>query len=569
MEVDANSPVHRQLYERYLTERHGDLVKARAWLGLAADAPLVPAAGDGSWGDLKAVAFEEFRTWLLQRWVRENVAGLKEGNPKVPVTVGYLQSRHPADKIDGQKGLDFANMHSYDASRAFYTSFRFIDRRPYGQGLTLGEFGARTLHELRVRGGDGEAGDADRRLFNTTVGLAFGAGGSMALNWCFRGLPDVVFPWELFRSDRVGRPPLADFAALTLATRGVKPTYQPPAAYLLVPDSNRLGPRYGDIDNALARSIETLHSLHVPFALLHERDLRLPAEAKALFWPVPYCPSDAAFAKVEAWVKAGGRLYLSGDVSFDEQRHGTRGDRLTRLGLAATTGRDPFGANDANAASVTVKAGAGAVTFVPSPVEMSAPGRLPELYAAFAKEAGIARWAVTPDVAEVQVGSVLSLDGSTAWVAASWGQERDVTVGGVRLKVARDDLGLVHVGADGAVRTVYAQGDVAGIASADGPFMALSGSTVDLRASASLVVAPLGAKSLALTTRRAWQAPTASVGEVRGGRWHELAKLPVRADGGQVKLTLGEDYLNTYVVVAEPAALAAAEQALVGAVLMR
>ncbi|MBI2301156.1 MAG: cellulase family glycosylhydrolase, partial [Armatimonadetes bacterium] len=206
------------LYAQYLTAAYGTLGAARTALGYRADEPPTPQPGDGSWGDVRGAAVERFRTWLLQRWVAANAAGLKEGNPDSIFTVGYLQDRHSADKVNGAKGLTFANMHCYESSQSFVASFRWVDHRAYGQGLSLGEFGSVASHNHRVNGGTGLVVDQDRRHFTTTIGMTFGVGGAFACNWFWRDMPDVVFPWGLFRQDRVPRPWVADMEALTLAT---------------------------------------------------------------------------------------------------------------------------------------------------------------------------------------------------------------------------------------------------------------------------------------------------------------------------------------------------------------
>ncbi len=58
---------------------------------------------------------------------------------------------------------------------------------------------------------------------------------------------------------------------------------------------------------AVRRVVELLLDLNVPFGMLNEDDLnRIPAGARAIFWPVPYCPSDEVFARVKAWVQGVG-----------------------------------------------------------------------------------------------------------------------------------------------------------------------------------------------------------------------------------------------------------------------
>jgi hypothetical protein len=95
-------------------------------------------------------------------------------------------------------------------------------------------------------------------------------------------------------------------------------------------------------------------------------------QPKALLWPVPYCPDEATFEQVAAFVERGGALYLSGDVGYDEQRRPTQAARWARLGLPERTPRDPFSVPEEDWTQEPLRAtvGEGKVFFVPYPLEM-------------------------------------------------------------------------------------------------------------------------------------------------------------------------------------------------------
>lgn len=567
---DPPPPHILALWEQFLSQEYGTVAAARAALGLP-EGLLSPAGGD-SWDDRITAARERFRTWLLNRWVKANVDGLREGDPDAIITVGYLQDRHSADKVNGTLHLDFANMHSYESPRAFLASLRFIDQRAQGKGLSLGEFGSVASHNARVIGEFGDRADVDRRRFTTQVAQVFGAGGAFAANWFWRDQPDVVFPWGLFRADRTPRPWAADYQAITLLARGIEPVYEPPALYLLLPDRHRLGPRFRDVDAMLARALDTLSGLDAPFAVLNEFALeQIPTGAKALLWPAPYCPTDETFERVRAWVVAGGQLYLSGYFGYDAERRPTRGERLAALGLPSVPPADPFTEMPLGEPQ-TVAVGAGQVTWLSDPAERGDAARLRRIYAAFLESTGVPRLPVRPDDGEVQVTAVAGRDGSRAVVVANWGAAREIGVGSVTVGLSGDHGGIVLLGADGALRGVLAQGSASAngpVADADAGFMLVAHDGRDVRDSGALVLMPLGANTLRIASRRAWDEPVVAFGLVEGGRWVTYDRQTPKRDGEALELAFGPEHLGLIGLLGDAPALDAMAEDLVATLRLR
>ncbi len=215
----------------------------------------------------------------------------------------------------------------------------------------------------------------------------------MMNTWCWRDLPDVIFPWGIQTPDRRMRPWVAELDAWNVAARGLEPVYEPPALYVVVPDGQRLGNDYAVFDRALESCFDTLLGLDMPFAVLTETELpSIPKEAKALLWPVPYCPSDAAFDAIASWVQGGGSLYVSGGLGYDSWRRPNRSERYVKLGLPARQDTPPEPAQVTGQAAIQ----AGRVTFVPEPAELGDKARLRSRYAAFLQAAGLARLPVQP-----------------------------------------------------------------------------------------------------------------------------------------------------------------------------
>jgi hypothetical protein len=117
-----------------------------------------------------------------------------------------------------------------------------------------------------------------------------------------------------------------------LLFRHFRPVYHPPELYVLTPDSHRMGGGKWQVMEGILQAYDLLLGLHPKgFATLNEHFLEIPPTAKAILYPLPFCPPDAAFDKILKWVQAGGVLYLSGDISYDECRRRTRAQRLEQL----------------------------------------------------------------------------------------------------------------------------------------------------------------------------------------------------------------------------------------------
>jgi len=102
--------------------------------------------------------------------------------------------------------------------------------------------------------------------------------------------------------------------------------------YLLMADTHRLGPSAPAVQAAVLKAIDALLSLHVDFAPIGEAELdRLPKQAQAILYPIPFCLSDATYEHLKRFVTNGGALYISGDFSFDPLRQRTRTARLREL----------------------------------------------------------------------------------------------------------------------------------------------------------------------------------------------------------------------------------------------
>jgi len=412
----------RPAWEAFLAARHGSLAAAwRAWT-MPGPAPArlpQPDADAGTsepprWDDIRMVDADRFRHAVLERWLAANAAGIRAGDPDALFTVGLLQTPGAADPHIAARHTRFSNGHFYGDVHALARQLKLIDRRAFGQSLSLGEFGSSVMHHRRIHGQDGAADEQSVRYFLNVGHYGLGLGASLLCNWCFKDLSGAVFPWgirHVGQGRAVPKDVLLAYRNFGLLAARPEPRYEPPELALLLPDAVRFGPFAGQVLEAIYAAIDALLRLRVDFNVINTEDLcRAKLPAKALLWPVPYACDDAAFERVAGFVDASGFLYLSGSVAFDELRRPSRAHRAARLGLKTLTLAPPFPAGGcpspphAHAAPEPVRSGR--VFYVPWPVELRRPDELAGLYRRFLAFAGIRRSPITPDDA---VDSVLSI----------------------------------------------------------------------------------------------------------------------------------------------------------------
>lgn len=366
--------------------------------------------GEDVWGNTRLADLGLFRSWLFNRWTEANMAGVREVS-QAPVTVGFIQHMEYADQMLGARNIDFQSKHYYGDKGRFAAEMKIADRTFQGKGFGAGEFGSLIDHQARISGISRPVSDWDWYL--EAVGSVLAMGGSHAWNWCWKEMPDNVFPWGINTpNDNLPRETLGVLRALALVSAGFQPAAARPSVYLLAADTNRMGAREVDVNQALVASARAMLSLRVPFSVINESSLdELPEEASTLIMPLPYALSDEVFQKLEAFVAAGGNLYVSGDITLDESRKRTRQDRLKTLfgvefqqetgpPLVLRRGQDnrylPAVQVAANGASLLEETGVwvnthgqGKAFFNPFASEMT-PGGLDELYSYVLEAAGAA-----------------------------------------------------------------------------------------------------------------------------------------------------------------------------------
>ena len=387
-EARQDPPHVLKLWNDFLKERHGtDEALKDVWKQSPPEALLgsVPfRAGTDAWDDIRTFDADCFRNVLISRWIAPNCAGAKEGNPEQLTTVGFLQEYWSLNKLLCVDGLDFANMHSYNSIDVLRADLKLFDRRFQKRSLSLGEFGALPDHEKRVRGEDNPNEDCNR--FYLTGHYLFGLGGAFLANWCWKDMDAVVFPWGTNYANGGPRKDIAKaYRNQSLLFRQVRPVYKAPEVFLVIPLDQMLGGKSGSMIRLLYRVLDTLLADRIDLGVIDDRHLELiPPQAGVLIYPFPMSIPDEAYGQLKSYVERGGKLIITGDISFDQIRRRTRTDRLEELcGARFVSESHPvWDWKDSSGPLIQVEAtaarkagtifvnhlGKGSVTFTPDPI---------------------------------------------------------------------------------------------------------------------------------------------------------------------------------------------------------
>lgn len=551
-----------ELWREYLRKRYGDDdTIRRAWRITTQNLPLDLKPLTNAWDDVKAYDLNRFKVELLNRWVRVNAEGLHAGDPDALVTVGYLPSMPPADKVFGNRFTSFSNMHYYGNLYRLPAQFKITDRRFEGKSLSLGEFGAQEAHDARTHGKTGEFADASIRRFLTTGHYALGLGASFAANWDWKDMPECVFPWGINHQDLVRKLVLKAYRNMSMFFQTFEPRYVTPEVFLVLPDAHRLGANWTQVNNALFYAIDLLISCHVNFGVINEFDIgKLPKGVRALLCPVPYCMTDEAFAKLAEFVRGGGALYISGDIAFDELRQPRRVNRWNMLGLQPfpphTPADVPPGIWREHARIGCI--GDGMVFHAPYPLEMNPSERDRDVYLEFLRHAQVRRIAIEPDMPHVHAFMLPTADGGFVLVLINAGDEAQPIVireGDLNLQMTLQPFTpALAYAARGKLRALEAHGDVRRgretLVRASGHFMLIALDGDDIANSSMLLFAPTDGGEFAICSARQWETPTCELLDFIDGECRVLTRRRLTGTR-EFRFTIPDDERCDLFLVAE------------------
>lgn len=573
---DREEPLRDARFNDYLLAKYGSTEALRAAWGdeLGPDEKLGTLTMgwiNKDWLSIRSRDVYRFLIGQGSKWVTDVTGAIKAADPSRIVTVGYLQSwsgmvMDPATTSDA---LDFTDRHWYagiGSVRAFDAGLAISDRRYRGKAPSIGEFGSKTYPTFVESGHNYDTVEQQELRYLHVGHYTLALGGVFASNWIWRDPQGSIFPYGIVQSDYTPKPVTKAYRAMSLLFTGMRPKYVEPEVYLVLPDESRLGGGSERIVEGMARAVNGLIDARLRFGVINEWDLaRLPKAARLLVLPAPFALSEPAYQKLMDYVSGGGVLYISGDISFDENRQRTKTNRLEDLagvkfvserypdvrfesgtrdkisydsGIAymgspsmrfeTTGGAAVIAKSTSGPVAVLNRYGKGRVLFSSDPAEFGADNPLGAIYLRAAREAGVEPERVSPDKQGIQVFRLPCEDGEAMMVgnANDKAARVAVTAGGREYSVfvaANRQAMLVTKG--GKLVGLEAQGDVSrgGITlfSANHHFFTVALDGRDLTDSRE--IAMVGLRAGKYSIGRA--ALSAECGEVRGGKWHALKSL--------------------------------------------
>jgi len=348
LDPGRNGEAARELWNRWLTSEYGTTEKLRLQWGAAAVRGELgklefPPPNSGRWDDAAAVDRFRFLTWLLTRWNQAHVAAVREHDRQHPITSEYycfpFGGIDLVQTIDGQdvSNIGYFDRPGLDIDR-LPLRMRWNDLRARAKGVSLGEYGVKTHPAWTEANGATDyhivrSEEEQKRLFLAVAHYGLGLGACKVQNWCVRDDSTRVFPWGMFYPNGLVPKDVAyAHRNQSLVWRHFRPVYRAPALMVCLGNQLRLGNDDG-LGMAIGyRTFADLLALHYDFGTIDDDHLdRLPAATRALIYPSPLAMRDESYAKLAAWVRSGGTLLLTGDLSLDPHRRRTRNERLKEL----------------------------------------------------------------------------------------------------------------------------------------------------------------------------------------------------------------------------------------------
>jgi hypothetical protein len=569
-----------------------------------------------AWHDLHLRDRVRFLPRLCRNWNDTLHAVVREVDQIHPTTDEFSDWPHAANDIQQAIGdLTLANATAFGPPGKDIDylpgKLSIADLRSRGKGAGLGEYGCKTHPGQRWSPPSYllQRTDAEQNLhFLAVQHYALGRGAGRLQHWCLRDGTEWIFPWGMFYPNGMVPKDIAyEVRNASLLFNQFSRVEREPEIVLLLPDSHRLGPFGGEVTAAIHSAANALTALQRDYYVIGEDDLAaLSFTPKVIFWPVPYCPADETVAWIEGFVQHGGRLYLSGDLSYDAFRRPTREARLECLldvmnveprfippewswidtepvappvnpslaswAEAAVRPGVRFSPHSADVlisnnqgAPVIVEArnGRGSVVFNSDPTEMTTPvwrhnPALVDLYRHVVDQALPGQMPVTPAGPELHVMRPSVTDGDV-YVIFNRGERRAVHLDAADLSLVLDHRypGLVHIGPDGECVTIEAQGTVARngtrLVEMNGHFAIVALDREDISASRALLVIPFSPGNCSLFTNYDPRCMEIEAGEFRDGAWLPFERR--RVHGDRVTLTIDPTGATLLYLIAVPVEL--------------
>lgn len=521
---------------------------------------------------------------VFNRWVKTCVDALNSCGRTYIVTAEFgFRQEWPDALRHGCRHLSFNAGSCFQRTVGDPVYDRLVDMRPAGKSFTYGEF------VRRIPGGTPE----DFHGYLAPPHVNFGMGYAMALNWKWHTGLHTIWPSDvIFPDNKVPKDHLPAFRNEALFFGRFKPVYRTPRLLVVMPSGIWIRNTTA-VTRYLVAFLRRLIEMKVDFACIDDTDLDLLSdETAALIYPIPMEMTDEIYSKISNYVKKGGSILITGDISRaadDKPKEASRTERLTELcGLTwkgyayapLSKGHSLF--MDRYLPKIWVKEDAaniktGQYTAFPwinveagqctalvsddagQPMVASktyGEGKVwftqdvnPELpyglLAEFLAEAGIRRNKVFPDLptlhcfkTDTQSGSVYTLL-TFPWDRGRHEVSLETDLGAVRLVLREQSMGIIHVDFSNGINALETQGNVtlngSDIVETDSHIMLSALDNKDLRYSSAVVTYPISSGRVRLTNSLL---DSAEAGEIVNGSWHPYEMLETFKNDGYISFEI-------------------------------
>lgn len=421
------------------------------------------------------------------------------------------------------------------------------DQRYIGTPPSIGEFGFNLEPYLSDRNPDAPMDEYRyARLLRETALYAFSRGAASVCNWSLRDLDESIFPSGLWFPQNGGAKRAAeDFGHIGWFLGSLPLAYLEPETALLYPANGAMG---GDRDNALERiatAADALERASIDFTVVNDDQLRnVNPRLRCLIYPSPGSISDDAFETLQEFVRSGGCVFLSGDLSFDENHQHTRIPRFESFCGVRRDGETcrPVTARRIGDDLYENRLGSGCVIFTPRSIENDPPEILAECYRKI-----LARWDIAPLVAPpLQAALQHGPDGERYCLLRNRTDETaSAEFGTMRFTLPPGAWGLAGFNKDGALFALLLHGSVEDAAGgklfhSDFPVALLAGDRNDIRRAERLEMAAFGAGTLQLANP-----------ELARARWRDGngPELSIRKSQSFTTLSCDDDFIKGRIIL--------------------
>ena len=405
---------------------------------------------------------------------------------------------------------------------------------------------------------------------------------------------DLPFEWGInYSSELIPRDVRFFYRNAGLLFRHQRPRYERSDIVFLIAGDNRMGGQGRRIIEGQLNGIRLLLDQRLRFATLADDSIEsLPSDVKTIFYPLPYCPSDTIVRHLDDFVRRGGQLYISGDISYDSLRQRTQVDRLKELcgvefiserfpnieyqhGAMLTLPNSPgwpqyngapgivtrpvgakvlLAGGDGTPVVTEFERGGGRVIFSSDPIELHGDPRYHNyghlFYRQLLKTFGLTGEPLEPADAPVHCFRVPSQDERQIVVLVNYDQAKPannltVTVADrdVRLSLGPRMSGVVVAEHDSGIQAVESSGDVFDgnrlLTASNLHFMAISFRRQSLVTSRRLLLLPMGQGELHIPNARRWLQPVVLAGEIAASRWRQDERFHPAEIDGKLRIPIG------------------------------